>query len=76
MSNVVDFPSTEFVVRFKMPANNIIKVMKKSEDKIKIQMNEDSMVAIVEAINLYHAQDIVKRVLPDSIIIDDSIYNI
>lgn len=73
MSNIVDFPGTEFVVHFKMPANNIIRVMKKSEDKIKVQVSDDTSVAIVQAINLYHAQDIVKRVLPDSIIIDDTI---
>lgn len=76
MNKVINFPEREFKVQFELPANKIVNIRKKAKDKIKVQVSDDTSVAIVQAINLYHAQDIVKRVLPDSIIIDDTAHSI
>jgi hypothetical protein len=73
MSKVIDFPKREFKVQLELPASKIVNIRKTAEDKIKLQFSETSSFVIVEAINLAHAQDIAKRILPDSVIIDDTI---
>lgn len=76
MNKVVNFPDREFKVQLELPKDKIINIRKTAEDKIKLEFTEEGSFAYVQAANLYHAQDIAKRVLPDSKIIDDSIYNI
>lgn len=75
MNKVINFPEREFKVQFELPANKIVNIRKKAKDKIKLELSEKGSFAYVQAINLAHAQDIAKRVLPDSIIINDTAYN-
>lgn len=75
MNKVINFPEREFKVQLELPANKIVNIRKKAKDKIKLELSEKGSFAYVQAINLAHARDIAKRVLPDSIIIDDTAYN-
>lgn len=74
MTNVIEFPKKQYQIRFAIPNCKVIQVRKTSDDYIKIEYDENGGIAHTEAINLYHAQDIVKRILPDIVIIDDSEY--
>ena len=75
MNKVINFPEREFKVQLELPVNKIVNIRKKAKDKIKLELSEKGSFAYVQAINLAHAQDIAKRVLPDSIIVDDTEYN-
>ena len=72
MNKVINFPEREFKVQLELPVNKIVNIRKKAKDKIKLELSEKGSFAYVQAINLAHAQDIAKRVLPDSIIINDT----
>jgi hypothetical protein len=71
MTNIINFPKKQFKVYFKMPDGKIIKIRKRSTDKIKLQLSENGGFAIIEANNLNHAHDTVKRILPDSVIVSN-----
>ena len=70
MSKVIRFPEREFKVQVELPKDKIINIRKTAEDKIKLEFTKEGSFAYVQAINLYQAQDIAKRVLPDSKIIE------
>jgi hypothetical protein len=72
MSKIVDFPKREFRIQIELPANKIVNIRKKAEDKIKLELSEHGSFAFVEAVNLAQAQNIAKRILPDSVIVDES----
>lgn len=71
MSEIIDFPKREFRVELKLPANKIINIRKTAEDKIKLELSDTGSFAIVEAVNLSQAQNIAKRILPDSVIVEE-----
>jgi type IV secretory pathway ATPase VirB11/archaellum biosynthesis ATPase len=71
MNKVINFPEREFKVQIELPKDKIINIRKTSEDKIKLEFTEEGSFAYVQAANLYHAQDIAKRILPDSKIVGE-----
>jgi hypothetical protein len=71
MNTIIKFPEKEFKVQIELPVDKIINVRKKADDKIKLELNPEGSFAYIQAMNLAHAQDIVKRVLPDSNIIEE-----
>lgn len=76
MNNILEFPERKYSVAFCMPSNtNVINVRKKSTDKIQLEFSASGGVAHVHAYNIRQAQNYVKRVLPDSVIIDDTVHD-
>ena len=71
MNTIIKFPEKEFKVQIELPVDKIINVRKKADDKIKLEQNTEGSFAYIQAMNLAHAQDIAKRILPDSNIIEE-----
>lgn len=75
MSDIIEFPEREYNIKFTMPDGDVFKIIKSPEDKISIRMSNGQFVASVRAVNMHQAQDHVKRIFPDGIIIDDTAYD-
>jgi hypothetical protein len=71
MSNIINFPDREYKIAFKMPNSKVVQIRKTSQDDIRIDIENNSVVAVVKAVNLHEAQDKVKRVFPNSSIIEE-----
>ena len=71
MNNVINFPCREYKVAFKMPDSKVVEIRKTSEDDIRIDIENNNVFAVVKAVNLHDAQDKVRRVFPNSSIIEE-----